>query len=213
MVLAVVAQDRAEGAVCRPSQQVSSRATLVPAAVGVDKGLEVVDARVDHGFDARLQVHVVARPPDGVAVLRGALGGPVGALGARAWPRVVPRKLGQRDAAAVVGPSAPQHPVEPVHDGEVDVRPPGRVAEPQPVAGRARLVHRRGGDRDSPVDVEPPEVEPAGHPGGQALPAKGHLFGGSLQAPRAPACDREGVVVEECAQTLAPQVREERVEI
>mmetsp|Transcript_29789 Transcript_29789/g.80592 ORF Transcript_29789/g.80592 Transcript_29789/m.80592 type:complete len:480 (+) Transcript_29789:1083-2522(+) len=201
------AEDGAEGAVRRPPQQVPGGPKVVASAVGVDKGLEVVHAGVDHRLHARLQGHAVTCPPDRVAVVRRAL------LVIQSVHPSLPVRLGklrERQGAAVkeVARGFADSLIIADSGGVVHVGAPGRVVKPIPLAICLRCVDKGRRDREAPVVVEPPEREAASHPLAQAMPAEGSLLRGGLQATSVPGGDGVGVVVEVGPQAVARQILE-----
>mmetsp|Transcript_79764 Transcript_79764/g.247387 ORF Transcript_79764/g.247387 Transcript_79764/m.247387 type:complete len:509 (+) Transcript_79764:252-1778(+) len=204
VVRAVQAEHRAKGAMRDPPEEAARARARVAAAVRVDKRLQVVQARVHHRLHACLQVHAVARPPDRVAVLPGAL---LVALRVHPGPPIRLPELRERHGPAVEGVAGriADDLVELRDRAEVDMGAPRGVVQAEPSAVRLRGVDKGRGDGEAPVVVEPPKGQAACHPLAEALPTEVRLLRGGLETAGAPAGDWEGVVVEVCAEAVSLQ--------
>mmetsp|Transcript_103731 Transcript_103731/g.263435 ORF Transcript_103731/g.263435 Transcript_103731/m.263435 type:complete len:256 (+) Transcript_103731:1032-1799(+) len=172
-----------------------------------------MEARVDHGLNAGLQAYLVARPPHGVSMVGRQL-----RVASRVHPGIRPEpacKLRERHGPAVeeVVPGRAVHGVEAARGRVVDVRAPYHVVKAIQRRARDARVEQRRGDGESPVRVEPPKGQALLHPVPQALPPELDLLRRRLQAVLTPIGDRKGVVVEEGAQVVRPQKREEFQEV
>mmetsp|Transcript_120267 Transcript_120267/g.256699 ORF Transcript_120267/g.256699 Transcript_120267/m.256699 type:complete len:331 (+) Transcript_120267:494-1486(+) len=101
VVGAMEAKNGAHGTKLGPPHKISRITEGVAATVGVHIGLEAMEARVDRGLQSGLQRHIVASPPDGIAMLRWAL--PV-ADGVGPFLPVGLSKLREGDWASAPGP-------------------------------------------------------------------------------------------------------------
>mmetsp|Transcript_15588 Transcript_15588/g.36913 ORF Transcript_15588/g.36913 Transcript_15588/m.36913 type:complete len:468 (-) Transcript_15588:760-2163(-) len=207
VVRAMEPQDGAEDAVGRPAHQIPGALATVAPAVRVHEGFQPVQACVHHGLRGRLEVHPVARPPHGEAVLRGVL---CSLLGIHAGLPVRLSELGQSHRPAVEGVPGlvPDVAVVVLHRAVINVGAPGGIVQTLPHAIRRGLVHEGRRDGKLPVVVKPPVGHALGHPLAEPLPSELGLLGGGLQTPRVAAGHWVGVVVEVGPQPPGTEVLE-----
>mmetsp|Transcript_11290 Transcript_11290/g.24993 ORF Transcript_11290/g.24993 Transcript_11290/m.24993 type:complete len:450 (+) Transcript_11290:631-1980(+) len=200
MVLSVISQNGAEGAVSSPADQVICPTTEIPSTIGVDVGLQAVEPGGDHGLNTGQQRNLVTCPPHWKPVLSGTV---AVIVGRHARTPIRWRKLRECHRSLVESiPAGISHILVVVrHRPKINVGAPPSVRQALPVAPRVGLVDERRGNGESPIAVEPPGCKSALHPLGESLISESHLLRRRLQTTRIAPSHWERMIVEISSET------------